>query len=167
MRTLSKLGLAGIRLGALIGPGRWLGQLDKVRLPYNVNTLTQIVAGEVLQHGDVLTEQAAAIKLERGRLLRELRRLPGVTAYPSDANFISVQNQPSGARFRRTETARSADQESPRFSSPARGLPAGDGRHAGRERRFPDRIDPDPQRLIVHARSARVARPYRRQHRHA
>jgi histidinol-phosphate aminotransferase len=88
MRTVSKLGLAGIRLGALIGPGRWIGQLDKVRLPYNVNTLTQIVAGEVLQHDTVLTDQAAAIKLERSRLLRELRRAPGVTAFPSDANFL-------------------------------------------------------------------------------
>ena len=88
MRTLSKLGLAGIRLGALIGPGRWIGQLDKVGLPYNVNTLTQIVAGEVLQHGAVLTDQAAAITLERSRLLQELRRMPVVTEYPSDANFI-------------------------------------------------------------------------------
>jgi histidinol-phosphate aminotransferase len=72
----------------LIGPGRWIGQLDKLRLPYNVNTLTQIVAGEVLQHDAVLTDQAAAIKLERSRLLRELRRAPGVTAFPSDANFL-------------------------------------------------------------------------------
>lgn len=88
MRTLSKLGLAGIRLGVLAGAGRWLVQLDKLRLPYNVSTLTQIVAHEVLQHGDVLTEQAGAIKLERNRLLQKLRNLPGVTAYPSDANFI-------------------------------------------------------------------------------
>jgi histidinol-phosphate aminotransferase len=88
MRTLSKLGLAGIRLGVLIGAGRWIRQLDKLRLPYNVNTLTQAIAAEVLEHDSVLTEQAAAIKLERGRLLRELRRVPGITAYPSDANFI-------------------------------------------------------------------------------
>jgi histidinol-phosphate aminotransferase len=88
MRTLSKLGLAGIRLGALIGSGDWIRQLDKVRLPYNVSTLTQIVAGEVLAHDSVLTEQAAAIKLERRRLLHEMRRAAGVTAYPSDANFI-------------------------------------------------------------------------------
>lgn len=91
MRTVSKLGLAGIRLGALVGPGAWLKELDKVRLPYNINTLTQLAACEVLQHDAVLTEQAAAIKLERGRLLRELRRLPGVTAYLSDANFILFQ----------------------------------------------------------------------------
>lgn len=88
MRTLSKLGLAGIRLGMLVGSGRWIRELDKVRLPYNVNTLTQLVAAEVLEHETVLTEQAAAIKLERGRLLRELQSVPGITAYPSDANFI-------------------------------------------------------------------------------
>jgi histidinol-phosphate aminotransferase len=89
MRTLSKLGLAGIRLGVLAGAGGWLAQLDKLRLPYNVSTLTQLIAREVLQHGgDVLTEQAEAIKLERRRLLQALRGVPGVTAYPSDANFI-------------------------------------------------------------------------------
>lgn len=88
MRTLSKLGLAGIRLGVLAGRGEWIAQLDKLRLPYNVNTLTQLVACEVLQHDAVLTEQAAAIKLERGRLLRGLQEVPGLTAYPSDANFL-------------------------------------------------------------------------------
>ncbi|OGA25625.1 MAG: histidinol-phosphate transaminase [Betaproteobacteria bacterium RIFCSPLOWO2_02_FULL_67_26] len=87
-RTLSKLGLAGIRLGVLAGAGNWLGEIGKVRLPYNVNTLSQIVACEMLQHGDVLTDQAAAIKLERRRLLQRLQEMPGVTAYPSDANFI-------------------------------------------------------------------------------
>jgi histidinol-phosphate aminotransferase len=88
MRTLSKVGLAGLRLGVLAGREEWIAQLDKLRLPYNVSTLTQRVACEVLKHGAVLTEQAAAIKLERGRLLRELQGLPGLTAYPSDGNFI-------------------------------------------------------------------------------
>ena len=88
MRTLSKLGLAGIRLGVLAGAGRWIAELDKVRLPYNVNTLTQAVAREVLRHDAVLTEQARAIKLERRRLGEALRGVRGVTVYPSDANFI-------------------------------------------------------------------------------
>ena len=88
MRTLSKLGLAGLRLGVLMGAERWIRELDKVRLPYNVNTLTQLIAAVVLEYGTVLTDQAAAIKLERSRLVRELQRVPGVTAYPSDANFI-------------------------------------------------------------------------------
>jgi len=88
MRTVSKLGLAGLRLGVLAGDARWITELDKLRLPYNVSTLTQMVANEVLQHGAVLTEQAAAIKLERGRLMRKLQEIPGLTPYPSDANFI-------------------------------------------------------------------------------
>jgi len=88
MRTLSKLGLAGIRLGVLAGGAAWLKELDKVRLPYNINTITQIVAREMLRHGGVLTEQAEAIKLERVRVLQELQRTPRLTAYPSEANFI-------------------------------------------------------------------------------
>ena len=88
MRTLSKLGLAGLRLGVLAGSSEWIVQLNKLRLPYNVGTLTQLVASEVLQHEAVLTEQAAAIKLERRRLLVRLQEVPGLTPYPSDANFI-------------------------------------------------------------------------------
>ena len=88
MRTLSKLGLAGLRLGLLAGPGEWLHHIDKVRLPYNVNVLTQLVAVEVLQHQEVLDSQAAAIRAERTRVLAELRRTSGVEAYASDANFI-------------------------------------------------------------------------------
>jgi histidinol-phosphate aminotransferase len=88
MRTVSKLGLAGLRLGLLAGRSAWLTHIDKVRLPYNVNVLTQLVAAEVLQHWEVLEAQAAAIRTERTRMLAELRRLPGVKAYASDANFI-------------------------------------------------------------------------------
>jgi histidinol-phosphate aminotransferase len=88
MRTVSKLGLAGLRLGLLAGHGAWLNHIDKVRLPYNVNVLTQLAASEVLQHRDVLEAQAAAIRSERTRLLTELRRLRGIEAYASAANFI-------------------------------------------------------------------------------
>ncbi len=88
MRTVSKLGLAGLRLGLLAGHSAWLHHVDKVRLPYNVNVLTQLAATEVLQHRDVLEAQAAAIRSERTRLLAELRRLPGVETYASEANFI-------------------------------------------------------------------------------
>ena len=88
MRTVSKLGLAGLRLGLLAGRSAWLDHIDKVRLPYNVNVLTQLVASEVLRHADVLDAQAAAICSERARLLVELQRMAGVDAYASDANFI-------------------------------------------------------------------------------
>lgn len=88
MRTLSKSGLAGLRLGLIAGAGAWLGHVDKVRLPYNVNVLTQLVAEKVLQHQELLAQQAAAIKTERTRLFEGLKRIPGVQPFPSDANFI-------------------------------------------------------------------------------
>jgi len=88
LRTLSKLGMAGLRLGFLVGRGDWLAQLEKLRLPYNVNVLTQIVAEKLLQHMDVLGVQAREINSQRDQLYAELSELPSVRAYPSDANFI-------------------------------------------------------------------------------
>ncbi|MGH8753117.1 MAG: histidinol-phosphate transaminase [Burkholderiales bacterium] len=88
MRTLSKLGMAGLRLGFLTGRREWLTQLEKLRLPYNVNVLTQTVAEKLLQRMDVLREQAREIKSQRAELYAELSGLPGVRAYRSDANFI-------------------------------------------------------------------------------
>ncbi len=88
MRTLSKLGLAGLRLGLLAGPKDWLHELDKVRLPYNINVLTQASAEFALRHGGVFDAQTAAIRDERTRLLAGLAALPAITVYPSSANFI-------------------------------------------------------------------------------
>lgn len=88
MRTLSKLGLAGLRLGMLMGRREWIHQLDKLRLPYNVNVLSQQVAAYVLGRREVLEAQTATLRAERSRLAAALAGLPGVTAFPSDANFI-------------------------------------------------------------------------------
>jgi histidinol-phosphate aminotransferase len=99
MRTLSKSGLAGLRLGLLAGPRAWLEHIDKVRLPYNVNVLTQLVAEAVLRHQPLLEEQAAAIRSERARLFDVLARIPGVSPYPSEANFILFKAPSAGATF--------------------------------------------------------------------
>jgi histidinol-phosphate aminotransferase len=99
MRTLSKLGLAGLRLGMLAGARSWLQHLDKVRLPYNVNVLTQLIADKVLQHHGLLAEQAAAIRAERDRLYRNLEAIPGVDPYPSEANFILFRVPAADAVF--------------------------------------------------------------------
>ena len=88
MRTLSKLGLAGLRLGLLTGRPEWLMQLEKVRLPYNVGVLTQEVVRKILQYPDILQQQADAIKAERVVMSKYLNVLDGVEAFPSDANFI-------------------------------------------------------------------------------
>ena len=91
MRTLSKLGLAGIRLGYLAGAPALLAEFDKVRPPYNINVLTQAAALLVLRRKDVLDGQAAVLREERAMLARELATLPGVRVYPSAANFILVR----------------------------------------------------------------------------
>jgi histidinol-phosphate aminotransferase len=88
MRTLSKLGLAGLRLGFLTGRPEWLIQLEKVRLPYNVGVLTQGVARKILQYPDILQQQVDAIKAERVVMNKYLNVLDGVEVFPSDANFI-------------------------------------------------------------------------------
>ena len=99
MRTLSKIGMAGLRLGYAAGSPAWIGEFDKVRPPYNVNVLTQLVAERLLAHGDVLAEQAAAICAERGRLRAELERVHGVTPFASDANFLLVRVPDAGKVF--------------------------------------------------------------------
>lgn len=91
LRTLSKLGLAGLRLGFLAGPPEWLDQIDKLRLPYNVNALTQAGAAFALDRFDRLEQQAAAIREERDALAERLAALPGVIVYPSAANFLLLR----------------------------------------------------------------------------
>ena len=91
MRTLSKLGLAGIRLGYLAAAPALLEQFDKVRPPYNVNVLTQVAAEFALDHVAVLDEQAARLNEARTELAAAMAALPGVTVFPSSANFITLR----------------------------------------------------------------------------
>ncbi len=88
LRTLSKLGLAGLRLGLLLGDRAWLAQLDKLRLPYNINVLTQRTASFALRHWPVFLAQAQEIRQAREQLQQALMRLPQLTVHPSRANFI-------------------------------------------------------------------------------
>lgn len=91
LRTMSKLGLAGIRLGYLAGGAEWIAEFNKVRQAYNVNVLTQAAALFVLERLDVLEKQAAVIRGERAGLGNALAALPGVTVYPSEANFFLIR----------------------------------------------------------------------------
>jgi histidinol-phosphate aminotransferase len=97
LRTVSKLGLAGIRLGYLAGRPEWIEQFNKVRQAYNVNVLTQAAALLVLDRLEVLEAQAAALRAERAALGAALAALPGVTVFPSQANFFLVR-VPDGPR---------------------------------------------------------------------
>ena len=91
LRTVSKLGLAGIRLGYLAANPEWVRELNKVRPPYNINVLTEATATFMLQHLDVLEAQAAEIRAERAKLYAGLNALRGITVFPSAANFFLVR----------------------------------------------------------------------------
>ena len=91
MRTVSKLGLAGIRLGYLSAAAPLLQEFDKVRPPYNVNVLTEATAGFMLEHSEVLDAQATRICADREQLATRMAALPGVTVFPSAANFILLR----------------------------------------------------------------------------
>ncbi len=99
MRTVSKLGLAGLRLGLLIGQKSWLEQIEKTRLPYNINTLSQLSATFALQHYDVLLAQTQQIKRDRQILLQELQQITGVKVWKSDANFLLFKIDQAAQRF--------------------------------------------------------------------
>jgi len=88
LRTVSKSGLAGARLGYLAGAPQWLGEIDKIRPPYNINVFTQCAVQFALEHHDVLDAQAALLRGERARLFDALSAMNGITPFPSDANFI-------------------------------------------------------------------------------
>ena len=88
MRTVSKLGLAGLRLGYLAAPAPLLAELEKVRPPYNVNVLTEAAMLFALEHLPVFDAQAAALRADRQRLQEALAALPGVQPFPSEANFV-------------------------------------------------------------------------------
>jgi histidinol-phosphate aminotransferase len=91
IRTVSKLGLAGIRLGYMAARPEWIEQFNKVRQAYNVNVLTQAAALFVLERLEVLEEQAARICSDRKGLGEAIAALPGTRVFPSEANFFLVR----------------------------------------------------------------------------
>jgi histidinol-phosphate aminotransferase len=99
MRTLSKIGMAGLRLGYAAGAPAWMREFDKVRSPYNVNVLTQLLAERLLAHVGVLEAQATALCAERGRLKDGLEQLAGVEVFASAANFLLVRVPDAGKVF--------------------------------------------------------------------
>jgi len=99
LRTFSKLGWAGLRLGYLLGDAEVVADLNKVRMPYNINSLTQVSADFFLQHADVFNKQARDICFERNRITASLMSLDNVEVFPSQANFILIRVQDANHVF--------------------------------------------------------------------
>ena len=99
VRTVSKLGLAGLRVGVGIAPRGWTAELEKLRMPYNVNVLSVAAADFLLAHRDVFEAQTQAIVAQRARLERALDGVARVSRFPSAANFILVRVPDAPAAF--------------------------------------------------------------------
>jgi histidinol-phosphate aminotransferase len=104
MRTLSKFGLAGIRLGYMMGPAALVAEVDKVRPPYNVSVLNAECALFALEHADVFDQQARVLREQRTWLQQQLSALPGVAPFPSDANMLLVRLSKNGEAAHDTAT---------------------------------------------------------------
>ena len=99
MRTLSKFGLAGVRLGYMVGAAALIDEIDKVRPPYNISALNAEATLFALAHADEFARQAKVLRAERATLLQVLGDLPGVHPFPSEANMILVRVPDSKACF--------------------------------------------------------------------
>jgi len=99
MRTLSKFGLAGVRLGYMMGPSALIAEIDKVRPPYNISVLNAEAALFALEHAAVYEAQAADLRAQRDALVQALAALPGVQVWPSDANMVLVRVPDAQAAF--------------------------------------------------------------------
>lgn len=91
MRTLSKFGLAGVRLGYMMGPKALIAEIDKVRPPYNISVLNYECALFALEHEAVFAAQASELRAQRALLFEALQEFPNVKAFKSDANMLLLR----------------------------------------------------------------------------
>ncbi len=99
MRTLSKFGLAGVRLGYMMGPKALIAEIDKVRPPYNISVLNCECALFALENQDVFKAQAHDLIAQRAMLLDALGKIPGIKCWKSDANMILIRVADSTKTF--------------------------------------------------------------------
>ncbi len=99
MRTMSKFGLAGVRIGYLLGAAELVDQIEKLRPPYNISVLNAEAAFFALEHADVYAAQAAELREQRERVFQALQALPGVSPWPSQGNMILARVHDAAATF--------------------------------------------------------------------
>ena len=106
LKTLSKVGLAAMRIGFLIGQPSLVRELDKVRLPYNINALSQVAANFYIDQQAFFSAQVAEVVKGRNELFEALRKIEGFHPYPTDANFIFLRCDLDADRIHRDLIAR-------------------------------------------------------------
>jgi histidinol-phosphate aminotransferase len=93
LKSLSKIGMAGLRVGYGIAQPELIEQFNKVRLPYNSNSLSQLLSEKLLSDFSSIQKQINNIKSERDRVIKSLSEIDGITPYPSDSNFILFRSK--------------------------------------------------------------------------
>ncbi|NIP39435.1 MAG: histidinol-phosphate transaminase [Candidatus Dadabacteria bacterium] len=88
LRTMSKIGFASLRLGMLFASKKITETINKIRLPYNINSLSQAVAETVLDNYETIRSNISTIIAERRRVFERMKIIPGVELFSTDANFI-------------------------------------------------------------------------------
>ena len=101
LRTLSKIGLAALRLGFMVADERIIAEVNKVRLPFNINSFSQAVAAAALKDKGLLRRHIRSIVSERSRLYRQMTGIVGVHPYPSEANFILFRTESADTVYQR------------------------------------------------------------------
>jgi histidinol-phosphate aminotransferase len=99
LRTLSKIGFAGLRVGVLAASPIVIKELNKIRLPYNINTLSQAAAVAALKHTNIIKQQISLLISERENLYNVLSQMKGIAAYPSETNFILFKTSTDATRI--------------------------------------------------------------------
>ncbi len=159
LRTVSKVGMAGLRLGYAVAAPEWTAELDKVRQPYNLNALTQAVAPILIAERALLAEQAALLKAERSRLEAALAAVAGFATFRTQTNFVLVRVPDAPRWFAALRDAGILVKNLHGGASAARTLPPRHRRHAGRERRADRGAEDDSLDAIMPTpRTARVDR---------
>jgi histidinol-phosphate aminotransferase len=105
LRTVSKIGMAALRLGYAVAAPEWIAELNKVRQPYNLNALTQAAARVLLGEGPLLAQHAAAIRAERAQVVEALSARPNVRVFPTQANFVLMRVPDAPSWFSRLRAA--------------------------------------------------------------
>ena len=107
LNTLSKIGFAGLRIGFMLADPEIVDEVNKVRLPFNLNSLSQSVAVKALKNKRRIKSDIRSIVSERKRLLTEMKKIEDIKPYPSDANFILFKVYP--VRNKNSNGAENAD----------------------------------------------------------
>lgn len=92
LRTFSKaMRMAGLRAGYMLCHPALAAEVNKAKLPYNINFFTEVAAAEVLRATPELRDAVELLRAERDRMMHEAAAVPGVRVYPSDANFFTFR----------------------------------------------------------------------------